>query len=95
MSVLFSNQFPDQPQYLPRFGMTVRIQLGIQQLTIYSHFKPPAIRRNEHDHLDQVFITFQQIIHQAHGSTGVVSNRAINDLDLQHFSSNGTQKPVV
>jgi hypothetical protein len=75
--------------------MTVRTQLGIQQLIIYSHFEPSAIRRNERDHLDHVFVTFQQIIHQAHGSTGVVSNRAVNDLDLQHFSSNGTQKPVV
>ena len=67
--------------------MTVCRRLRIQYLSIDSHFKLPAIRRDEFDLLDQVLIMFEQFIGQAHGPIGVVSDRAVNDLNFQHGPS--------
>lgn len=72
--------------------MAVCLQLGIQQLSIDSHFKPPTLRRHECDRFDHVLIVFQQLICQAHGPTGIVSDRAVNDFDFQHYHSSGIQK---
>lgn len=67
--------------------MTVQCQFGIQQLSIDSHFKLPAIGRDESDLFDQMLIVFEQLFYQAHGPTGVVSDRAVNDFDFQHSPS--------
>ena len=61
--------------------MTVGRQLRIQQLPIDSHFKLPVIRRNQFDLFDQMLIMLEQFVYQAHGPTGVVSDRAVHDLD--------------
>ena len=67
--------------------MPVRLQLRIDQLSIDSHFKATTIRWYEGDRLDHMLIVLQQFICQAHGPTGVVSDRAINDLYFQHMPS--------
>lgn len=55
----------------------MQAQLGVQQLSIDSHFELPAIRRDQFDLFDHMLILFEQFIHQAHGPTGVVSDRAV------------------
>jgi hypothetical protein len=87
MTELFSNQFPDQPQHLPRLGVAMRLQLRIQQLPIRSHLELAAIRRHKRDRFDHVLIILQQFIHQAHGPTGVMSDRAVHNFDFQHDPS--------
>lgn len=67
--------------------MAMGRQLRIQQLPIDSHFKLPVIRRNEFDFFDQMLIMLEQFVHQAHGPTGVVSDRAVDNLDFQHHPS--------
>ena len=71
--------------------MPVRLQFRIQQLSIDSHFEPPTLRRRECDRLDHMLIVLQQFIYQAHGPTGIVSDRAVNDLDFQHRTSAGLE----
>ena len=87
MVSLLSNQILDQPQHFPWLGMTVQLQLRIEQLSIGSHFKATAIRRHERDRLDHMLIILEQFICQAHGPTSVVSDRAVNDLYFQHVPS--------
>ena len=84
---LFTHHLPHQPQHFSWLGMTVRGQFRIQQLSIDSHFELPAIRRDQFDLFDQMLIVLEQFIYQAHGPTGVVSDRAVNDLDVQHSPS--------
>lgn len=67
--------------------MTMGFQLGKDQLPVDRNLKATAIRGNERDRLDHVLIILQQLICQAHGPTGVVSDRAINDFDFQHKPS--------
>jgi len=62
-------------------------QFRIQQLSIDSDFKLPAVRRDQFDLFDQMLIMLEQFLCQAHGPTGVVSDRAVNDLYLQHNPS--------
>ena len=88
---LFSNNILYQPQYLTRFGMAVGLQFRIDQIPIDGHFKATSIRRHKCDRLNHVFVILQQLICQAHGPTGVVSDCAINNFDFQHSSSCGSQ----
>jgi len=62
--------------------MTMGRQFRIQQLPIDSHFEPPIIRRDQFDLFDQMLIMLEQFIQQAHGPTGVVSDRAVDNLDF-------------
>jgi hypothetical protein len=39
-----------------------------------------------------MLVMFEQFFHQAHGPTGVVSDRAVNDLDVQHSPSANFEK---
>ena len=89
---LLSNQFPHQPKHLSRFGMAVCFQLRIQQPPVGGHLELTAIRRHERYRFDHMLVMFQQLIHQAHGPTGVMSNRTVYDLNFQHPSSYGIQQ---
>ena len=62
--------------------MTMVEQLRIQQLPIDSHFKLSIIRWDQFDLFDQMLIMLEQFVHQAHGPTGVVSDRGVHDLDF-------------
>ena len=64
--------------------MTMQLDFLVQQLAIHSHLKPSAIRRYKSDRLDYMLIMLEQFFRQAHGPTGVVSDRAVNNFDLQH-----------
>ena len=81
-----TNHLPHQPQDLSRLGMAVRLELRIQQLSVHTYLELTPIRWDERDCLDQVLIVLEQFIHQAHGPASVVSDRAIDNLDLQHGS---------
>jgi hypothetical protein len=87
MANLYSNYLPHQPQNFPGLGMTMDLQLRIGQLPIHSHFKLAAIRWHQHQRFDQMLIMLEQFLCQAHGPAGVVSDRAVNDLDFQHGPS--------
>lgn len=85
---LFSNQISHQPQHFARFGVTVQLRLGKQQFAVHRHLEFTAVRRHERDGLDDMLVILQQFLCQAHGSTCVVSDRAIHDFNRQHDSSN-------
>lgn len=89
---LLSNQFPHQPQHFPGLGMTMQLRFRIYKIPVNGHFELPAVRRDKRDRLDHVLIILKQLICQAHGPTGVVSDRAVNDLDSQHGPSEILQR---
>ncbi len=74
----------DQTHHLAGFGMPFGRKLRIYQLPVYTDFEPAAIRRNEFDSFDQMFKLFKQLIRQAHGPVGIMSDSAIYYLDFQH-----------
>lgn len=67
--------------------MTLGLKFGIDQLAIYAHLEPASIRRSESDRFDQVLELFKELIRQAHGPVSIVSDGAVNNLDLQHPAS--------
>jgi len=92
MTELLTNDLLHQLQHLPRCRMTMRFQLGIQQLLVDRHLKAPAFRWHQRYRFDHMLIILEQFICQAHGPAGVVSDRAIDNLDFQHHHSSGMQK---
>ena len=86
---LFSNQILHQPQNFTRCSVAMRLQFRKQQLPVHRHFEPAALRGHQPEFFDHMLVVLQQFICQAHGPTGVVSDRAINDLDFQHNRSSG------
>ena len=89
---LLAYHFSHQSQDLPGLGMAMGRQFRIDQLPVDSHLELSIIRWDEFDLFDQVLILFEQFFHQAHGPTGVVSDRAVNDLDVQHRPSANFEK---
>ena len=77
----------DETEDFTRFSVAFGLELGIDQLPVRADLKPALIRRDQSDALDDMLIILQQFFCQAHGPAGVMSNRAINDLDLQHGNS--------
>jgi hypothetical protein len=84
---LLTDQILHQPQHFSRLGVAMQLQLRIDQLSIDRHLKATAIRRHERDRLDQMLIILEQLLCQAHGPIGVMSNRAVNNFNFQHMSS--------
>ncbi len=62
-------------------------QFGVDQFSIHRDFEAAAIRRDKRDALDHMLELLEQVISQAHGPVGVVSDRTVNDLDLKHGPS--------
>jgi hypothetical protein len=83
MRLSFDN-FGYQIDHLAGFGVAVGLQLGIDQLPVHADLEAAAIGGDQDHRLDQVLELFEQFASQAHGPVGVVSNRAVDDLDLQH-----------
>ncbi len=77
----------DQTHHLAGFGMPFGCKFRVYQFPVHTDFKPAAIRRNEGDGFDQMFKLFKQLIRQAHGPVGIMSDSAIHDLDFQHWDS--------
>ena len=89
---LLTHHLPHQPQDFPGLGVAMSGQFRIYQLAVDSYFELPAIRRDRFDLFNQMLIVFEQFFQQAHGPTGVVSDRAVNDLDVQHNPSADFEK---
>jgi hypothetical protein len=77
----------DQPNHLSRLSVTFGFQLGVGKLSIYGDLEPPAIGRSECKCVDHVLELFEQVTCQAHGPVSVVSDCAVDDLDLEHMPS--------
>lgn len=67
-----------------RLRVAFRLQLGIDQLPVHTDLEPASVRGNECHRFDHVLEILEQIIRQAHGSTSVMSDRTVNNLDLKH-----------
>ena len=62
--------------------MTVGLEFGKDEIAVHRDLKPALVRRDQRRRFDQMLEILQQFIRQAHGSIGVMSNRAVGDLDL-------------
>ena len=80
---LFGDFF-DQPDHFTRFGVTPGLEFGKNKLPVYADLVTASTGRNQRYAFNLRFKIFEQIICQAHGPVGIVSNRAINDLDFHH-----------
>ena len=67
--------------------MPVGLELGVHQPSIHRHLKTAPIGRDEGDHVDQVLEMLEQFTYQANGPVSVVSDRTVDDLNLQHTPS--------
>ena len=68
------------------FGMTPHSLFGKHQFTIYSDFKTTAAGRHERPTAHECFdFTFtQNFVRQTDGAAGVVSNRAVFNLNFKY-----------
>lgn len=77
----------DQPNHLSRLGVTFGFKLGVYELPIYGDLEPSTFGRSKCECVDHVLELFEQVACQAHGPVSVVSDCAIDDLDLEHMPS--------
>ena len=75
----------NKTQHLACFGMTFGLDFGIDQLSVHADLEAATVRRNEGYAFDYVLIILEQFACQAHGPVSVMSDRAINDLDFEHY----------
>ena len=67
--------------------MTFRLQFGIYKLTVHAALETAPFRWDQRYGFDQVLELLEQVICQANGPVGIVSDSAINDLNLEHKPS--------
>ncbi len=67
--------------------MALGLELGINQLPVHADLEAAPVRGNERDAFDQVLELLEQIIRQAHGPVGVMSDRTVNNLNFEHETS--------
>jgi len=79
---LFLNNFPHQPQHLTGFGVTMGLELGVNQFVSYRDLEPASVRGNQGQIPDIILEFLQDFAGQAHGPVGIVSYSAVNDLDV-------------
>ena len=65
--------------------MAFGLELGIDQRSIHTDLEAAPVRRNDRHRFNDMLKLLEQILFQAHGPVGVVSNRAVDDLDFEHF----------
>jgi hypothetical protein len=61
------------------------LEFGVNKLPVHTDLKAAAIGWNESEAFDLRFKILEQLVSQAHGPAGIVSNRTIDDLDLHHY----------
>ena len=71
-----------QPQHFTRVCMTSGLEFGVEQRIIDRHLVPASIGRDEGNAFDLRFELIKQILCQAHGPVGIVSNRAIGNANF-------------
>lgn len=81
------NQFIDQPYNLTLLSMTFGREFGIEELPVHAHLEAPTVRRDKCHCFDQVLELLEQVICQANGPVGIMSDCAINDLNFEHKPS--------
>jgi hypothetical protein len=67
--------------------MTFRLQFGIYKLPVHADLEAASIRWDQRYGFDQVLELLEQVICQANGPVSVVSDSAVNDLNLEHKPS--------
>lgn len=67
--------------------MPLSRKLGVDEAPVHADLKTTAVRRNEGDPFQQVLEVLQKLTCQANGPVGVVSDRTVKNLDLQHKAS--------
>jgi hypothetical protein len=82
--LILSNHFSYQPDHFTRFGVTVGLELGINQTVIYLDLELATVRRDQGQVPDIILELLKQFVCQAHGPVGVMSNRAVDDFDVDH-----------
>ena len=83
----------DKAHDLARLHMPFGLQLGVDQLSVHRHLETTAVRGSKRETIDEVFELLQQVSCQAHGPVSVVSDGAVDDLDLQHDHSQTSKMP--
>jgi hypothetical protein len=81
------DHFADQPDNFARFGMTFGLKFGIDQRSVHTDLEAASIRGNEGERFNQMLKLPEQVLFQAHGPVGVVSNRTVDDFDFKHTHS--------
>ena len=66
--------------------MAAGLHLGVQQLAVHGDLEAPLIRGDQGQAVDAMLEFLEQFLCQANGPAGVVSDRAVNDLNGQHVS---------
>ncbi len=56
-------------------------------MSVHADLEAASVRWDQRYRFDQVLELLEQVICQAHGPVGVVSDSAVNDLDLEHKPS--------
>ena len=64
--------------------MALGTQLGENELPVDTDLEGALIRGDEGQRFDQVLELLEQIVRQAHGPAGVVSDGAVDDLNFEH-----------
>jgi hypothetical protein len=67
--------------------MTFRLQFGIYKIPVHTDLETAPFRWDQGYGFDLLLELLEQVICQANGPVGVVSDSAINDLDLEHKPS--------
>ena len=69
--------------HLTVFRETSTLELGEHELTVLAHLKASAVARGERHRIDSILVLVEQLLRQTDGSRLVVSDRAIDQFDLQ------------
>lgn len=85
--VLAFHHLVDQADHLTGLDMPLGLQLREKKPAVNGNLKASAIRGDQGDRLDHMLELLQKLTCQAHGPVGVVSDCAVDDLDLQHEPS--------
>jgi hypothetical protein len=83
-----SQQLAHQAGYLSWFGMAARLQFRVQQLPIDADFEPAPVRGRQDERFDLRFEFLEQFGRQTDGARSIVSDRAINQVDVEQHSEN-------
>ena len=67
--------------------MTFRLQFGIYKIPVHTDLEAAPFRWDQRYGFDQVLELLEQVICQANGPVGIVSDSAVNDLYLEHKTS--------
>jgi len=62
--------------------MTMGLELGVDQFVSNRDLEPASVRGNQSQIPNIILELFQQLICQAYGPVGVMSNSAVNNFDV-------------